>query len=151
MPKWSLLIALPILLSAQPPSRPRPWWDSQVVRDLNLTDAQNKQIQTTVKEYRPRLFDLRAVVNQAESDLEAAFNDDPVDQRKANDAIERLAAARSELTKALSQMDLKLRTVLTAQQWQELQKRQPRWPDRPGGRRRAPGQRGVPTGTTPQK
>ena len=44
-----------------------------------------------------------------------------MDQTKANDAINQLAAARGELTKAVSQMDLKLRMILTAQQWQQLQ------------------------------
>lgn len=136
MRKWLLILALPALLSAQPPPRgPRPWWDSEVARDMNLTEAQSKQIRQTIQEFRPRMLDLRAAVNKAEGELDAAFNEEPVDQNKANDAINRLAGARSEMTKAVSQMDLKLRTILSAQQWQELRDRQGR---RPGGRRRGP-------------
>ncbi len=118
----------------------RPWWDSSVTRDLNLTDAQTKQIRTTVQEFRGRMFDLREAVNKAEGELQAAFNEDPVDQKKASDAIDRLVAARGDLMRATSQMDLKLRTVLTAQQWQELKNRQRTWPGGgPGpGRRRGP-------------
>ncbi len=155
MTKWfCLAVAVPALLCAQPGASgqsgrgPRPWWDSDVTRTLNLTDVQTKQIQSTVQEYRGRMMDVRGAVNKAESDVEAAFNEDPVDQTKANDAINRLAAARGDLTKAVSQMDLKLRTILTAQQWQQLQTRQRR--PGPGLRRRGPNSGGAPTSSLKQ-
>jgi Spy/CpxP family protein refolding chaperone len=138
-----MVLALPMLLSAQPPRGMRPWWDSSVTRDLNLSDAQTKQIRTTVQEFRGRMFDLREAVNKAEGELQSSFNEDPVDQKKANDAIDRLVAARGDLMRATSQMDLKLRTVLTAQQWQELQNRQRTWPGPGPGRRRGPGPEGA--------
>jgi len=138
-------------LVAQParglyPSFNSAWWDSPVAQNLHLTDAQTKQIRATVKEYRDRIVDLRATVEKAEGDLDDVFNENPVDQRKANDAIDRLATARGELTKNLSQMSLKLRSVLTTEQWQELQRRQP-GRSGPNGRRRVPGARpGPPPG-----
>ena len=138
MTRLWLVVALAGVLYAQPPRGPRPWWDSKVTQDLNLSDAQTKQIRATVQEFRSRMFDLRASVNKAESDLEAVFNEETVDQRKANDAIERLVSTRSELIRATSQMEVKLRMLLTAQQWQELQKRQRTWPDRNSPRRRGP-------------
>jgi Spy/CpxP family protein refolding chaperone len=101
------------------------WWGSPVVQDLNLSDDQKKQIRLTVKEYRPHLTELRAEVERANGDLEYQFNQQPLDMRKANDAIDRLAAARSDLTRTISQMSLKLRAVLSQQQWQELQRRRP--------------------------
>ena len=58
-------------------------------------------------------------------DLEAQFERDPVDQVRANQAIERLIAARSDLTRTLSQLSLKLRTLLSEQQWHELQRLRP--------------------------
>jgi len=156
-----MVVALPVVLCAQsstgsqPVRSPqagrgmmRPWWDSNVTRDLNLSDAQTKQIRTTVQEFRGRMMDLRETVNKAEGDLQSAFNEDPVDQKKANDAIDHLVAARGELMRATSQMDLKLRTVLTAQQWQELQNRQRSWPGPGPGRRRGPGAEGASTAPT---
>jgi Spy/CpxP family protein refolding chaperone len=141
MARWLKLIlggsALAALLCAQPPRGPRPWWDAEIAKDLNLTDAQTKQVAQTKRDFRQRMFDVRAEVNKAEAAVQAAFNQDPVDQAKANDAINQLAAARGEMTKAVSQMDLKLRMILTADQWQQLQQKQ-HWPDRPGMRRRGP-------------
>jgi len=99
-----------------------PWWDSPVSSALNLTDAQKKQIRSTVREFVPSLRTLRRAVDAAENDLSAVFNEDPVDQKKAGEAIEKLAASRGNLTRTLSQMDLKLRVILTEQQWQEAKK-----------------------------
>jgi Spy/CpxP family protein refolding chaperone len=141
----SLVLLLPLLLCGQlfgqPQRSPRPWWDSELTKELNLSDAQTKQIRQTQQDFRARMFELRAAVNKSEADLQAAFDEDPVDQAKANETINRLAAAHSELTKAVSQMDLKLRTILTAQQWQDLKQRQRTRP-------RGPGRRG-PTSTPP--
>jgi Spy/CpxP family protein refolding chaperone len=140
------LIALPMAIWAQGP-RPfpawweRPWWDSAVVQDLNLTDAQQTEIRATVKEYRDRVVEIRKTIESADRDLGAVFAENPVDQRKAGDAIERLVSARGELTRTLSQMSLKLRTVLTAEQWQELERRQPGRPGPSFGGRRRPGER----------
>ena len=120
----------------------RPWWDSPVVQDLNLTEAQQTEIRATVKEYRDRVVDIRKAIESADRDLEAVFNNEnPVDQRKASEAIERLAGARGDMTRALSQMSLKLRTVLSAEQWQELQRRQPGRLGPALGGRRGPGGR----------
>jgi Spy/CpxP family protein refolding chaperone len=138
-----LALLLPVSLSAQFPRGPRPWWDGQLAKDANLTDAQTKQIHQTLDDFRPRMSQLRAEVNRAEAGVDTAFNQDPVDQVKANDAINQLVAARGELIKAVSQMELKMRTILTAAQWQQLKQREHGWPDRPGGRRR-----GVPSGTS---
>lgn len=107
---------------------PRPfyaWWNSPVRADLNLTPNQKKQIRATITGYHERLVELRADIERAETDLEYQFNQQPVDTQKANEAIGRLAAARAELTKTLSQMSLRLRTVLTHEQWRELQSRRP--------------------------
>jgi Spy/CpxP family protein refolding chaperone len=140
--RWCLLVALPVLMLAQPPRGPRPWWDGELSKDLNLTDTQTKQILQTRQDFRARMLEVRAAVNQAEKEVDAAFNEDPVDQAKANEAINRLSAARAEATKTVSQMELKLRMTLTAQQWQDLKQRQGSWPGR--------GRRGSPT-PTPSK
>jgi Spy/CpxP family protein refolding chaperone len=123
-------ILLGLLLSGsvfgQMPKSLYAWWSKPVVaRQLNLTNVQRQQIRSTVLQFRPHLIDIRAEVNKAEIDLQAEFDHDPVDQTKANQAIERLIAARADLTRTLSQMSLKLRTVLTEQQWRDLQRLRP--------------------------
>ncbi|MBL0158471.1 MAG: periplasmic heavy metal sensor [Bryobacterales bacterium] len=117
------LLGVPLL--AQPPRGFFPWWDSPVAKDLNLSEDQTKQIRTVVREYRSKLIDQRAAVEKAEGEFEDQFNDELFDQRRAGDALERLITARGDMTRSLSQMSLRLRAVLTADQYKELQKRRP--------------------------
>jgi Spy/CpxP family protein refolding chaperone len=124
----TILVALLLggSLFGQMPKSLYAWWSKPVVtRQLNLTNVQRQQIRATVMQFRPHLIDIRAEVTKAEIDLQAQFDHDPVDQGKANQAIERLIAARTDLTRTLSQMSLKLRTVLTEQQWRDLQRLRP--------------------------
>ncbi len=131
MRRLVFLFALPMLLAAQGSGRRAglpgaiafPWWDNPVASGLNLTDAQNQQIRAVVKEYRSKLIDLRAAEEKAQGDFQDIFNDTPQDQRRANEAIDRLATARAEATRAISQMSLRMRNILTAEQYQQLQQR----------------------------
>ena len=123
------LLALSLLgasLYAQMPRGIYAWWNRpQIARDLNLSPPQRQQIRATVQQYRPHLLNVRAAVNQAEQALADQFNRNPVDPAKANEAIERVVDARSDLTRTLTQLSLKLRLLLTEQLWQELQRRRP--------------------------
>jgi Spy/CpxP family protein refolding chaperone len=101
------------------------WWDSPVVKDLNLTPEQLQKVQATVHESRSKLIDLRAAVQKAELDVEDAFNADNFDMKRATEAVDRLAAARAETGKSLARLSLNLRAALTTEQWRELQRRRP--------------------------
>ena len=110
-------------LLAQMPRGIFPWWNRpEIARNLNLTPGQRQEIRGLVQQYRPHLINVRMEVNQAEQALVQEFNRNPVDPAKANIAIERLVDARSDLTRTLSQLSLKLRLVLTDNQWQQLER-----------------------------
>jgi Spy/CpxP family protein refolding chaperone len=128
------LIAAGILaaaaLSAQVPGM-FPWWDSPIAKDLKLTPEQTQKVREAVRGSREKLIHMRANVEASDANLGDLMNDDPVDARKVNEAIDKVVTARADLTRAVSQMSLKLRQVLTAAQWQELQRRQPHRPQAP--------------------
>jgi Spy/CpxP family protein refolding chaperone len=115
------------------------WWDSPVAKDLNLSADQTARVRATVREFRNRLIDLRGAVRKAELDTADAFNDDPFDLKRATEAVDRLSAARGELGRALAQLSLRLRAVLTVDQWRELQRRRPRREFSGGPGRESPG------------
>jgi Spy/CpxP family protein refolding chaperone len=128
------LILFPALTAAQTPGM-YPWWDAPIARDLGLSEEQNMQIREIVRASRDHLIELRGAVQKAEANLRDEMNQEKVDGNKAEEAIENVVAARSELMRAVSQMSLKLRMILTLPQWQELQRRQNRLgvPGRRGG------------------
>jgi Spy/CpxP family protein refolding chaperone len=111
------------LAFAQLPRGFYPWWDRPVVKDLNLKQEQMRQIRMTVRDYRSKLIEARQALEKAEGELQEVFDAETVDPKRADAAIENLAQARENLTRAFSQMSLKLRLVLTQDQWKELQAR----------------------------
>ena len=157
MLKWAIFAAfLPGILCAQM----MPMGDvcRRPVRDLNLSEVQQKQISAVCKESYTKVSAMRETWRRAEAELQAAFDESPVDQAKSNNAIDKLTAARSELFRATSQMELKIRMVLTDEQWQQLKAREHRGgPGRPGGppgggfRRGGPPTKGTTTTTQQEK
>lgn len=149
-------VVLPGVLLAQMPMG-EVCRQGRLARDLNLSEAQQKQITGICVESYKKVSDLREAVKKAEGELQVTFDESPVDQAKSNNEIEHLTAARSDLFRATSQMDLKIRTVLTDEQWQELKMRQRRGgPGRPGGpgggwRRGGPPTKGTSSTTQQQK
>jgi Spy/CpxP family protein refolding chaperone len=140
----------------RPPVATSYWWQSKVVvNSLNLSDGQVKQMNETQAAYVGRLMDLRAAVNKAESNFESIFNQETIDQRKAEAAVDQLAAARGDLTRTISELSLKLRNVLTSEQWQQLRDQQAQRPLPGRGRRGAGGPPSRQTGkvapASPQK
>lgn len=123
------------------PGRSFDWWDSPVVKDLNLSKEQLQKVQSTVHDSRAKLIDLRAVVQKAELDVEDTFNADTFDMKRASEAVEHLAAARAETGRSLAQLSLNLRAALTTEQWRELQKRRPGLMHGMGAMNRHPGMR----------
>ena len=123
-------------LCAQPPRPPMStsyWWNNKlVVNSLNLSDAQLKQMNETQAAYVGRLSDLRAAVNKAESNFDSIFNQETIDPRKADAAVDQLAAARGDLTRTISQLSLNLRKILTSDQWQALRDQQAARPAQKG-------------------
>jgi Spy/CpxP family protein refolding chaperone len=126
-----LMLAVPPGLHAQDPRGAQgarggffPWWDSPIVSGLDLTDTQRTEIRAVIRDYRGRMQVVRSAVQKAETDLDQVFNEDTVDQRRGAEAIDRLTKARADMTKSVSEMSLRMRAVLTSQQWQELQRRQ---------------------------
>jgi Spy/CpxP family protein refolding chaperone len=113
----------------QPPQPPQPpqrdlgkWWkNSDVVQDLQLTDAQITQIEQTFLEHRLKLIDLRADVERQETRLQPLIEADRPDEAKVGAQIDLLLAARGKLEKENAMMMLAIRRVLSVEQWKKLE------------------------------
>jgi len=124
---------------AQMPRVYFPWWESRIARDIHLSEAQREKVREVQRKYRDRMIDLRAAVEKAEARLRDLYEMETIDPAQAEQVIDELVKHRSEMTRALAEMSLELRQVLTLEQWRELQEkvhrmRERRW-NRPGYRR----------------
>lgn len=108
--------------------RPKPettaWWDQPVVQDLGLSEDQNRKIRATVAESRDRLIQLRTAADKAEAALQQIMDEERVDLKRGREAIEQVVTAHADMMRAVAQMSLNLRGILTSAQWQILQKRE---------------------------
>ncbi len=120
---WSTLLLFAVAAHAQMSWMNR-WWERPIVRNLGLSSKQSEEIRVVLRDWRERLVDLRAEVELAEAELRDEISAEIVDAGKAGVAIDRVVAARAELMRSISQMSLRLRMILTAEQWRELQMRQ---------------------------
>jgi Spy/CpxP family protein refolding chaperone len=94
------------------------------------------------KDHTDRVLQKREAVDRAETELAAVFDAPKIDwPNKARPAIDALALARGELTKEMSIMMLRMRAVLTLDQWKMLEARLQNPPER-GGKGRGRGYRG---------
>lgn len=120
-----LLLALLIgTLGLQAQNRANfPWWNSPVVQDLHLTEAQSHKIHQIVRSYRDRLFDARNASQKAQADLEDLLNDPNITLEQARPVIDRVASARENATRVFLEMSVQLRGVLTMDQWRVLVRR----------------------------
>ncbi len=122
IPIAAVLISGALFAQQQRPSiAAQAWWQNPVtLKNLNLSDAQAKQLSQIQQTYVNRLMDLRAAVAKADSNLEDVFNQPAVDDVKADAAVDQYANARDNMTRELTRMSLAMRNVLTADQWQQL-------------------------------
>jgi Spy/CpxP family protein refolding chaperone len=113
----------------------KPWWNSQLAQQLNLTPRQQQRIHRIIRSYRDRLFDARNEARKAEADLGDLLNQPSINPAQAQRVTDRLADARANSTRVFTEMSLRLRSVLTLDQWHDLVRR---WPELQQRRRIAP-------------
>jgi Spy/CpxP family protein refolding chaperone len=98
------------------------WWkNSEVVKEIQLTDSQINQIEQTFLDFRLKLIDLRADVERQEAKLQPLIEADQPDEAKVGAQLDLLLAARGRLEKANAMMMLSIRKILSVEQWKKLE------------------------------
>jgi len=98
------------------------WWkNSDIAKELNLTDAQRKQLEQAFLEHRMKLVDLNADLERQELKLEPLIDADQPDENAISTQLDQVVAARGRLEKANAMMSVAMRKVLNQVQWKKLQ------------------------------
>ncbi len=98
------------------------WWkNSEIVKKLQLSEAQVNQIERSFLDHRRELADLDAELKRRENELKILMQSDPIDESKVRKQTEFVASARSALEKANASMMLSIRKALSLEQWKRLE------------------------------
>ena len=119
---WLLLLgaALPVVAQNQ---WNFPWWNSPVVEQIGLSQAQTQKMHQIVRAYRDRLLDARNTARKAQEEFEDVLSDPDVSPEAAKPAIERLSTAVGNASRVFLEMNIQMRAVLTLDQWRQLIRR----------------------------
>jgi len=111
------LVSFAVLVAvALPASGQGKWWQSEdYIRELRLTPEQSKKLEEVFQASVPTLKSLKKTLDQAESEFERLL--ERGDDGSVMDQVERVEAARAELNKSHTMMMLRMKRVLTTEQW----------------------------------
>lgn len=98
------------------------WWkNSEIAKEIGLSEQQVNQIEQTFFDHRLKLIDLQADVQRNEARLQPLVESDQLDEAKISAQMDQLLAARSRLEKANMMMMISIRKVLSVDQWKKLE------------------------------
>jgi Spy/CpxP family protein refolding chaperone len=111
-----IVVVFAVLSIALPAAGQGKWWQSEEYkRELRLTPEQSKKLEEVFQASVPTLKSLKKTLDQAESEFERLL--ERGDDGSVMDQVERVEAARAELNKSHTMMMLRMKRVLTAEQW----------------------------------
>lgn len=109
------LTAQPLIV---PPGR---WWERpRIAAELGLSEQQRRSLDGVALAHAKTMVDLKAEVEKRELDLRAAASDEPFDAKPVREAFAALQQRRMLLEQERFELLLKVREVLSAEQWRKL-------------------------------
>ena len=125
---WSLGVALLLvgvvnLAWALPPDRLPPFWESEkMVEKLELSDAQLEALTETEYEFEKGNIDLESKIKIARLTLERLLSREKPDNTKLGELVKELSRARMKQTEIALEKRIKVRSILSLEQWKECEK-----------------------------
>jgi TonB family protein len=119
---FMLLLVLPCSLIAMPQQELGKWWkNSEIVKQLQLSEDQISQIEQRFLNHRRELMGFNAELKSHEQKLKMLMQSEPPDDAQVLAQTELIATTRAALEKAYASMMLSIRKELTKEQWQKLE------------------------------
>lgn len=97
------------------------WWENpEIVSKLQLTDAQVKQLNQVFYDHKLKLIDYGAEMEKQDLKLQTLLDADQPDEGQVGSQVDQVLAARGQLEREYTMMNLNLRKVLSLPQWKQL-------------------------------
>jgi Spy/CpxP family protein refolding chaperone len=115
-----LVLALAPLATAQTVPSSKWWKDPDIVKQLNLTSGEVKQLDKLFVKSRRRLIDLKNSVEKEQFEYQTLMESQNLDEKAVNRQLQKLEKARSELNSERLRFLVGVRKILGRDRFQEL-------------------------------
>lgn len=125
---WSLGIALlaggmVTQVWALPPGRISPFWESEkVVEKLGLSNEQLEELAEVEYQFEKANIELESQIKIARLTLERLLSREKLAKNKLAELVNELSRARMKQTEILLEKKIKVRSILSLEQWKECEK-----------------------------
>ncbi len=116
----SLAMAVPQPARAQDMPAGKWWYNPKVVKALNLTDREVRQIDRLYADNRRQLIDLKGRVEREQLELDTLLGSKSTDDQAVKRQFQRLETARAELSNARLGFVLGVRDIIGHERFQQL-------------------------------
>jgi len=100
------------------------WWlNEEVVRNLQITEAQQKELGKIYYSHLEKAIDLKAKVEKEQLKLREMLDQKEINEKELLSQVDRLLEARNSLERARAELFVKVRIILTPEQWQKVKER----------------------------
>ena len=97
------------------------WWqNADIVKKLQLSEAQISQLDQIFVDHRMRLIDYGADMEKQDLKLQTLLDADVPNEGQINGQVDQVLDARGKLEREFTTMNLDLRKVLSLPQWRQL-------------------------------
>jgi Spy/CpxP family protein refolding chaperone len=97
------------------------WWqNADIVKKLQLSDAQISQLDVIFVDHRMRLIDYGADMEKQDLKLQTMLDADVPNEGQISGQVDQVLDARGKLEREFTTMNLDLRKVLSLPQWRQL-------------------------------
>lgn len=97
------------------------WWqNSEIAKQLQLSDGQVSQLDQIFFDHRLKLIDYGADMEKQDLKLQNLLDADVPNESQINSQVDQVLAARGKLERETTMMNLDLRKVLSVEQWKQL-------------------------------
>lgn len=97
------------------------WWrNEQIIKEIGLTDEQQKTLEKNFFEHLEKAIDLKAKVEKEELKLRELLDQDKLNEKEILNQVDKLLDARKGMEKARAELFLKVRMILQPDQWNKI-------------------------------
>jgi Spy/CpxP family protein refolding chaperone len=118
---------LPGLTAAQDAPSGKWWYNQKVVQNLNLTQAEVRQLDQLYVDSHRKLIELKNAVEREQFELDTLLEKKQVDDAKVREQFKRLESARTDLANERLGFIIRVREIIGAERFQQLKTSYKKW------------------------